>query len=144
MKRHTGFVMLLTLTVLGLVTVMVLNVWFIAGFQRDIVDKRERWYKNFYTTKAALDSVIEKITQCPVVLPMVFDMTGTMPKRDGSCLIVSVARPQKGVADSMFLTAVLRQNNVALCTLRCGVTKKIVTIDHKRRVLHEVRGFSVV
>jgi len=139
MKKHAGFVMLITLVVLGLVTAMVLNVWFIAGFQRDIVDEYERWHENFYATKKALDMVVERIVENNIVVPGVFDVSKTVCKRDGYTVVVSVTRPEKGSRTDLLVSAVMRYNNAKLCLVRCLVTKKI----KGKRLQHEVHGFTL-
>ena len=157
MNHRSGFVMLITLTVLGLVTAMMLNVWFIASFQRDVVDERERWYKNFYMTRDALDSVIEKIKKNavtrplssqagpwdPFTIPTVLDMTTSKLKQEGSKLVVSIQQPKKGSGNDMLVNAMMRQGDVTLCTLRCLMTKKVIQTAKGGKIQCEVRGFTV-
>ena len=144
MSKHSGFVMLITLTVLGLVTAMMINVWFIASFQRDVVDERERWYKNFYMTRDALDSAIERIKNGSIVSPTVLDMTEPELKQEGCKLVASIQQPKKGSEHDMLVSAVMRKGDVALCTLRCLVTKKVIHMVNGGKIQCEVHGFTLV
>ena len=154
MNQQPGFVMLLTLTVLALVTTMILNVWFITSFQLDIVQEREKWYQHQYTTQAVLDGVVNQVINQYQEIEnrlskrgapsIAFDMSSIIEQPYNRIVgYVECLPRRRSLVDGVLVRAVIYNKIGSLCAMRCLLKKSIITVNNRTRIVYEVFGFTL-
>lgn len=136
MKHSAGSALLVTLTVLGLVSSIVMHLWFVTSFDFDVVAQRVTWYKNFYATELALNIGLTQIkTNFSKMLQRaarqditVIDLTNSVPLQPyepNVRVLLLVQLFNKGQQQAMLsVTAQRWKGQECLCTLRCLLEKR--------------------
>lgn len=136
MKHSAGSALLVTLTVLGLVSSIVMHLWFVTSFDFDVAAQRVTWYKNFYATELALNIGLTQIkTNFSKMLQRaarqdvtVIDLTNSVPLQPyepNVRVLLLVQLFNKGQQRAMLSVTTQRwKGQECLCTLRCLLEKR--------------------
>lgn len=157
MKKHLGAALLIVLSMVSLVSIFILHIWFLTSFSYDITANRMQWYKNFYTTDAVL-TVGLGIVQNNFQLfmrqvyvqsdPYVLDLSLLVACEKGHegflhAMLTAQGLHDKKHADSVLLTAMLIDGKHCVSNMRCILKRIVVRTDKKDEVLFVVSHFSL-
>lgn len=132
-----GFIMLVTLTALGMVTAFIMHVWFMTSLQQDIVHERSIWRINEHRARNVLNAAITHCTHHSVHNPIVLDMSRKTDRYTQYGRI-------EPIGDGRFLVhATVCDNAKILCAVRCLAAKRQAVVSGIKKVQCDVWAYTV-
>lgn len=153
--HSSGAALLIVLAMLGLVSSMIMHVWFITSLQYDIMIQRKLWYEKFYTTEMVLnvalvnlskqfDQLLRHVHSSKKSISIDYSHLLKSSKNDGVSKQAHVLIQAHAMhKDVLLIKAQLLDDKICSCLLAC-ILKKVEMQQHQGKETHCVTSHFTI